>query len=177
MNQTKKSGKMRIYIIGFMGAGKSRFAKNLASSLAYEFLDLDLEIERSEHKWISEIFATKGEDYFRKAEQNALKNTLEKSDVVIACGGGTPVFFDNMEFMNKNGKTIYLKPDNQIIIDRLNINSRKRPLLKQIRPEEMADYVNKLLKERNLFYRKAHFVIDPQRTQLEQVSKMLIQTS
>lgn len=99
----------KIFLIGYMGSGKSTAGKKLAAELGYAFIDLDHFLEKEYQQTIPEIFAARGEAEFRNMEHNTLKKVLEKSDVVISAGGGTPCYFNNMELMNNNGITIYLK--------------------------------------------------------------------
>ena len=141
---------MRIYILGFMGAGKSSYAQRLATHLSYHFIDLDSEIENSEKQSVSEVWQTKGEKYFRKIEQTVLKKTALHPDTVVACGGGTPVFSDNMEFMNRQGITIYLKPGKQLVLNRLKNNRQQRPLISDMNDMEIEKFMDRHLKKRNL---------------------------
>ena len=148
----------RIYLIGFMGSGKSHIGPLLASKLGYDFFDLDVEIE-NKGMCISEIFKQKGEEYFRKTERDVLLETANLTKTVIACGGGTPCFFDNMEWMNKNGLTILLNPPLENIIERLRLDGNKRPLLSNKSEDEIQTYIIELLKTRIQFYHKADYEI------------------
>jgi shikimate kinase len=117
----------KIFITGYMGSGKSTAGKKLASELGYEFIDLDHFIETEYKQTIPEIFASKGEKEFRSMENNTLKKVLEKKkDAVVACGGGTPCYFNNMELMNNNGITIYLKMSVDALVSRLLQAKEKR---------------------------------------------------
>src|SRR5215217_1973749 len=108
-----------VFLIGFMGSGKTFVGKKLAQLLKTTFIDLDEVIEKSEEKTISQIFSQNGEEFFRERESHYLKSLSERSNVVIATGGGTPCFHDNMKWMNENGITIYLKAKSEILFDRL----------------------------------------------------------
>ena len=110
---------MKFFLIGFMGSGKTYVGKRLANELDIPFYDLDEYIEEKEGKKISEIFNEKGEEYFRQVERMCLRDFGIIGDAVIACGGGTPCFFDNMEWINKTGTSIYLQTPVKIIVDRL----------------------------------------------------------
>ena len=99
---------MRIFLIGYMGSGKTTLGRKLAYILQYQFIDLDDYIEKQEGRKISHIFEEDGEDYFRKLERVYLHRVIDKEDLVISTGGGTPCFFDNMNQMNEYGKTIYI---------------------------------------------------------------------
>jgi shikimate kinase len=148
----------RIYLIGFMGSGKSHIGQLLASKLGYDFFDLDVEIE-NKGMCISEIFKQKGEEYFRKTERDILLETANLTKTVIACGGGTPCFFDNMDWMNKQGITIFLNPPLEKLMERLKLKKGKRPLLIDKNEQEIENYTNQLLKSRMEFYLKADYVV------------------
>src|SRR5690606_34726901 len=118
--------KTSIYIVGYMGSGKTTFGKRLAAKLNMAFVDLDNLIEVTEGKTINEIFELKGESYFREKEKEILQTTVFVN-TVVATGGGTPCFFDNMSWMNTNGKTIYLKMTAQALESRLKFDKNNRP--------------------------------------------------
>ena len=119
---------MRIFLIGFMGCGKSSIGEELAKSLNYSFLDLDHYIEKNEDARIVDIFNEKGEDEFRKIEHTYLKNIVLFNNTVIATGGGTPCYFNNMEIIKHNGVSIYLKYNADTLSLRLFKNKNQRPL-------------------------------------------------
>jgi shikimate kinase len=148
----------RIYLIGFMGSGKSHIGQLLSSAMGLHYIDLDKEIEKKDMS-ISEIFNQKGENYFRKLEREALLETIALEKTIIACGGGTPCFFDNMEWMNRNGITIFLNPAIEILMERLINEREKRPLLLKKSDNEIHTYIIELLKTRMQFYQKADFEI------------------
>jgi len=152
---------MKIYIIGFMGSGKSTYGKDLAEELGYDFLDLDIEIEKQAKANIASIFEEKGEDLFRKIEREALLNTVDLKDTVIATGGGTPCFFDNLKWMNENGVTIYLKLLESDLKKRLEPVMAERPLLKDIDPDELDNFIYRTLRARAYYYHQAQIVISP----------------
>jgi shikimate kinase len=148
----------RIYLIGFMGSGKSHIGQLLSSAMGLYYIDLDKEIEKKDMS-ISEIFEKKGENYFRKLEREALLKTSALEKTIIACGGGTPCFFDNMEWMNRNGITIFLNPATEVLVDRLKQEKEKRPLLLNKSEGEIQYHIEQLLKSRMEFYQKADFEI------------------
>ena len=150
---------MKIFLIGFMGCGKTTLGKKLAYILKHQFIDLDSCIEEQEGKTISQIFQEDGEDYFRNLERVYLNRIIEKEDVVISTGGGTPCFFDNMDQMNENGKTIYINMHPKELLPRLLSSSSKRPLLSGIYEKEMLDYVFKTIRSREKYYYKAKIVV------------------
>lgn len=144
-----------IFLIGYMASGKTTFGRALARRLGRQFIDLDFYIEQRFHTTINNIFSTRGEDGFRHLESNMLKETGEFSDVVVACGGGTPCFFDNMEFMLNHGLVVWLEASKERILERLMINSAKRPLVKDKTPEEISVLIDSALKEREPHYIRA----------------------
>jgi len=150
----------KIYLIGFMGSGKSTTGRRLASHLKWTFIDLDELIEKSAGMKISNIFSEKGEDHFRQMEHKALRNTENITNAVISTGGGTPCFMDNMDFMLKTGLTIYLRLSPENLKSRLVRGSDKRPLLKDIDRKELTDYIKSKLLEREKWYMKAELVTE-----------------
>jgi shikimate kinase len=150
----------KIFITGYMGSGKSTAGKKLASELGYEFIDLDHFIESEYKQTIPEIFASKGEKEFRSMENNALKKVLEKKkDVVVSCGGGTPCYFNNMELMNNNGITIYLKMSVDALVNRLIHAKEKRPLIENKTEPELRAFIARQLEKREDQYHQAQFTI------------------
>lgn len=149
----------RIFLIGYMGAGKTTIGKTLARALNLSFVDLDLYIEQRYHKSVSALFAEKGEDGFREIERMMLHEVSAFENVVISTGGGTPVFFDNMDFMNLHGCTIYLRASDVVLTERLYKHSDKRPLLAGKSKEEINQFIAKTLSERDRYYSRAHIVV------------------
>lgn len=148
----------RIFIIGYMASGKTTFGRALARSLGWDFIDLDFYIEQRFRKSVREIFASEGEEGFRRKESAMLKEAGEFEKTVISCGGGTPCFFDNMDFMNRNGATVFLETDPECIVQRLVVNNSRRPLMAGKSEEEIRLEVDKGLKARNPHYSKARIV-------------------
>ncbi len=145
-----------------MGAGKTTLGRALAEKLGITFIDLDNYIEQRFRKSISQIFAEKGEEGFRDIERRMLHEVVEFEDVIISTGGGTPCFFDNIEFMNSKGLTIYLKVPVERLHIRLSIARRQRPLIKDKNDEELRTFIIEQLAKREHFYSKAQntFVAD-----------------
>jgi shikimate kinase len=149
----------KIFLIGYMGSGKSTVGKKLAAKIGYEFIDLDKLIEDEYQQTIPQIFATKGEKEFRAMEHNTLKKVIEKSNQVVACGGGTPCYYNNMELMNNNGTTVYLKMSVDALVSRL-INAKdKRPLIENKTPAELHTFVNRQLEKREDTYHLAQYIV------------------
>ena len=150
----------RVYIIGFMGSGKTIAGKNLASELKWNFVDLDHEIEKCEGKAISDIFTDSGEEYFRQLESKILRELETNRDTVISAGGGTPCFGNNMEFMLSTGSVIYLRLTPLQLRSRLELETHKRPLVKEKSGNELLLYITLKLSEREMYYLKANHVCD-----------------
>ncbi|MFI5220802.1 MAG: shikimate kinase [Bacteroidia bacterium] len=141
------------------GVGKTTIGKKIAKLLNYRFFDLDMEIEKIEQKTVKEIFESKGENYFREKESEVLKkDTGEK--VVVATGGGTPCYFNNMEFIKKKGLSIYLKASGKFIFNRILQSPANRPLFKNIESGEKLSVIKKMLAEREPWYLQADMVFE-----------------
>ena len=160
---------MRIYLIGFMGCGKSSFGKRLAKKLDYPFVDLDDDIEQRAGKTIDELFKMEGESVFRKMEQEALLDTIIHKKAVIATGGGTPCFEDNMEFMNAEGVTVYLRMSPLSITHRLENAKKIRPLVLNRKGEELQAFIKKTLADREAYYLQSHCIIKGETVKPDQV--------
>lgn len=150
----------RIIIVGYMGAGKTTVGKMLAKDLGLQFYDLDWYIEERMRKTVPQIFAERGEDGFREIERRLLHEAAEFEDIVLSCGGGTPCFFDNMEYMNAQGSTVYLKADPEVLYAHLKMGKVERPLLKDKTPEQMKKFIKEQLSRREQYYLKARNVLD-----------------
>lgn len=144
-----------IFLSGFMGSGKSTTGLLLANRLGYEFLDLDAWIEKKEGRSISQIFATEGESGFRKLEQSALHELGSRERSVISCGGGTPCYSDNMQWMNHRGITVFLNPSIPVLAERLLSGQEHRPLIRTLSREELLTFIESRLKERMPYYTQA----------------------
>lgn len=151
----------RIFLIGFMGSGKSTLGKRLASKLEIPFIDLDTEIASLENASIDCLFEQKGEAYFRKVESEVLRTTTQSNEsFVLAVGGGTPCFKDNMKHIKQQGTSIYLKYNSGILHSRLVEAKIKRPLLKDKTSEELKMFIESKLKEREEFYLQADYIAE-----------------
>lgn len=149
----------KLFLIGYMGSGKSTVGEKLASKLNHEFIDMDKFIEAEYSETIPQIFANKGEAAFRSIEHNALKKLIEKENVVIACGGGTPCYYDNIDLMNKNGITVYIKMSVDTLISRLKSGKENRPLIAKKSDGELKEFITRQLEKREDFYHKAKFTV------------------
>ena len=147
---------MFIFVLGYMASGKTTFGKALAEKLNYRFIDLDQFIVENYGAEISEIFEKNGEEGFREIEKEMLRKTLSSEEnTVVACGGGTPCFFDNMEFMNREGLTVFMETSTPVLIERLQAENEKRPLVAGKSDEEIREKVLSQLCDRLPFYMEA----------------------
>ncbi|NDW17539.1 shikimate kinase [Dysgonomonas sp. 216] len=150
----------RLFLIGYMGAGKTTIGRILAKRRGLDFIDLDLFIESRYQKTIGQIFEEYGEARFREIESSVLKEVADFENVVISTGGGTPCFHNNMEFMNKQGITIYLKASPVILAGRLAEAKEKRPLIKNKTMDELSNFISENLDVREPVYNKAHIIFE-----------------
>lgn len=150
----------RIFLIGYMGAGKSTMGKSLAQVMNLEFIDLDNFIEARMHKTVKEIFAEVGESGFREIERRSLEEVSQYENVIISLGGGTPCFFDNMDVVNGAGQSVYLKPTEEVLLKRLIKGKHKRPLLANKSDEEILEVIREQLAWREPYYLKANLVFE-----------------
>ncbi|WP_282036032.1 shikimate kinase [Saccharicrinis aurantiacus] len=150
----------RVYLIGYMGSGKSTMGRWIAEAMNWNFIDLDHYIENKYHKTIPQIFEEDGETHFRKIESICLKEVSDIENIIIGAGGGTPCFFDNMELMNQTGLSIYLHLTPQVVFDRLMTSKNKRPLIEGKSGEELLQFISEKLEERELYYNKAQVIAE-----------------
>ena len=150
----------RIILIGYMGSGKTTIGRALSKETGMMFYDLDWYIESRMRKTVPQIFAEKGEEAFRKMEYNMLHEVAEFEDVIISCGGGTPCFFDNMDYLNQQGDVVYLKASPETLYKHLLMAKIERPLLKGKSTDELIAYITEHLKQREPFYEKARHILD-----------------
>lgn len=150
----------RIVLIGYMGAGKTTIGKALAKDAGMEFYDLDWYIEARMHRTVKQLFDERTEEGFRRIEHNMLHEVAEFEDVIISCGGGTPCFFDNMEYLNRQADTVYLKATPEVLYGHLKMGKTVRPLLLGKSPDEVQSFIKEQLAEREKFYNKAKYILD-----------------
>ncbi len=151
----------KIFLLGFMGSGKSTIGKSFAKKQNVPFYDLDDYIVKVENRSIAEIFEQDGEEGFRQVEHNRLKELCElPEDCLISLGGGTPCFKDNMKYLKGQGKSVYLQTDTEILVGRLAQNNAKRPLVAGKSKEEIRHVVQHLLNQRESFYLQADFILE-----------------
>jgi shikimate kinase len=150
----------RIIIVGYMGSGKTTVGKALSKEVDIPFYDLDWYIESRMHKTVKQIFDERGEEGFRRIEHNMLHEVAEFENVILSCGGGTPCFFDNMDYMNQQGDTVYLKATPEVLHEHLKMGKTVRPLLLDKTTEEVHEFIEEQLKIREPFYTKAKYTLD-----------------
>lgn len=166
---------MRIFLIGYMGSGKTTIGKLAAKRLNYNFIDMDAYIETKQFKTIAQIFAEQGEDKFRQLEQKCLHEVADFDNVVISTGGGAPCFFDNISYMNSNGLTIYLKYSAEELAERLGgAHVAKRPILANRQGEDLTQFIAAGLSKREQYYSQAaHFVSGDISSEVNQVCALV----
>jgi shikimate kinase len=138
-----------------MGAGKTTLGKAFSRELGLTFIDLDWYIEERFHKTVQQLFSERGEQGFRELEQKMLHEVAEFEDVVISAGGGTPCFFDNMDYMNACGDTVFLQVEPEVLFRRLKVAKQQRPLLANKSDEELMNFICEALQKRHPFYSQA----------------------
>lgn len=156
---TGQPGKSNIFLVGFMGSGKSHWGKIWAEENKCSFVDMDEVIEKIAGKTIAQLFEINGEAYFRKLEAETLRSCASLQNTLIASGGGTPCYHDNMEWMNANGVTIYLSCTAQEVLKRVEEEQEKRPLLKKLNQAELLFFIEQKLAERLPFYSQATYSV------------------
>ena len=150
----------RIILIGYMGSGKTTVGKALSNVTVMMFYVFDWYIESRMRKTVAQIFAEKGEEGFRKIEHNMLHEVAEFENVIISCGGGTPCFFDNIDYINQQGEVVYLKATPEVLYRHLLMGKVERPLIKNKTPEELIAYITEQVAKREEFYNKARYTLD-----------------
>ena len=143
-----------------MGSGKTTVGKALGKELGLPFYDLDWYIENRMRKKVSQIFDERGEEGFRQIEHNMLHEVAEFEDVVISCGGGTPCFFDNMDYLNQQAQVVYLRCEPEVLRKHLLMGKGDRPLLKGKSPDELIEFIKTQLSAREQYYNKARYTLD-----------------
>ena len=164
---------MKLFVIGMRGSGKSYWAKQLATKLQYELVDLDTVIEIENNATISEIFELYGEQFFRNQETKYLRNFDTKNNVVLATGGGTACFNDNMQWMNEQGITIWIDEPIDVLVNRLVKEKAHRPLIKNLNDAELKYFLEQKLQQRKPFYSKAKYIISSKEDTTEKLIQLL----
>lgn len=163
---------MIISLLGYMGCGKTHVAKMLSRQMQYPLLDLDACISQEHQLTIPQIFEQRGEIYFRKQEKEILHRLLQQqSKCILSVGGGTPVFYDNMETLNASSETVFLRTSVNTLAQRLLKNKERRPLLQRIADEDLPEFIAKHLFERNGYYAKAKYIVDTDGKTPEEIAR------
>lgn len=165
---------MRVFLIGYMGSGKSTIGKILARKLKMHFIDLDHYIETKEQKTIADIFNTEGEKKFRALEKKYLQDIITNNNTVISLGGGTPCFNNNMEIIKRNGISIYIKMTPDALVKRLINTKKKRPLIHKMSEPELKSFIETNLQKRDLFYSQSQHIIKYKMQSPEELANEII---
>ncbi len=152
---------MIISLIGYMGSGKSHIAKLLSDRLGIKLIDIDKEISKKNKMTIAEMFQKKGEIFFRRQERALLEEIVATEDsCILSLGGGTPAYYNNMELINQNSESIFLRTSVKNLTERLLKQKHKRPLIANISDQDLPEFIAKHLFERNIFYNKAKYTVN-----------------
>ncbi|UZT97229.1 AAA family ATPase [Chryseobacterium fluminis] len=167
---------MIISLVGYMGSGKSHISKILSEKINFKLIDLDKEISRRNKLTIPEIFEKKGEIYFRKLERETLEEILaSEENVILSLGGGTPAYYNNMEIINLNSKSVFLRASVGTLAGRISKQKEKRPLIANISDEDLPEFIAKHLFERNEFYGKAQYQVNTDSREPEAIVQEIIE--
>ena len=161
---------MIISLVGYMGSGKSHVSKVLSQELDLKLIDLDHQISLKNKMTIAEMFEKRGEIYFRKQEREILEEILAtEKNTVLSVGGGTPVYYNNMEVINQNSESIFLRTSVTNLAERLLKQKQKRPLIAKISDEDLPEFIAKHLFERNAYYSKAKYTVSTDGKEVDQI--------
>jgi shikimate kinase len=164
---------MIIFLVGFMGSGKSTVGRGLARRLGYTFIDMDARLEGEHGMSINEIFEKLGEKAFREMENNLLKEMVSRQDAVISTGGGLPCTGNNMDLINRNGVSIYLKMEPSALLDRLSRGKSRRPLIRHLSRQELETFIYEKLREREPVYLRAHHTVSGLNVDMDSLVEIL----
>ena len=159
---------MKIFLIGFMGAGKTHWGRQLSEKLGIRFFDLDEQVVEQAGKSITEIFATEGEEHFRLMEKEVLYILSESHEsFVMACGGGSPCYFNNIDYMNDAGTTVWINTSLDVLFKRLIKEKDKRPLIRELSDEQLQAFIARKFADRKIYYEQAAITVDEEPLQLD----------
>lgn len=159
---------MKIFLIGFMGSGKTHWGRLLSEKLGIRFFDLDEQVTEHAGKSVVEIFAKEGEEQFRLMEKDVLHIITESHDsFVMACGGGSPCYFNNIEYMNQSGTSVWINAPLEVLFQRLLSEKDKRPLIKDLSDEQLRNFIAKKFSDRKIYYEQADVTVDEEPVQLD----------
>ena len=161
---------MKIFLIGFMGSGKTHWGRQLSHKLGIPFFDLDEQVSENAGKSINEIFTLSGEEEFRLMEKDALHIITESHDsFVMACGGGSPCYFNNIDYMNQAGITIWLNVPNETILERLLKDKDQRPLVKELSDDQLRNFIAKKMADRRIYYEQAEIITEDEPVDIDKL--------
>jgi shikimate kinase len=161
---------MKIFLIGFMGSGKSHWGRLLSQKLSIPFFDLDEQVAEEAGKSINEIFTSEGEEHFRMREKDVLYMITENHEnFVMACGGGSPCYFNNIEYMHQAGTTVWINTPLEILFQRLVKEKDKRPLIKELSDEQLKSFISKKFADRKIYYEQADIKMDEEPVLIEKL--------
>lgn len=163
----------RIYIVGFMGSGKTTIGRKLAAVLGWNFIDLDERIEKKTSMKIPEIFSRLGEDAFRLTESEVLRQSEQMKNIVISTGGGAPCHDSNMDYMLESGLTVYLKLTPGQLRSRLQSSGTVRPLIKGLENGELLQFIRHRLTQREEYYKRAEIIVEGAEVDLVSLKKLI----
>lgn len=163
-----------LFLIGYMGAGKSTVGRLLSENLGYRFIDLDDLIEEREKMSIPVIFEMHGEEHFRKAEQSALYSLKKQAHIVVATGGGCAAYSDNIEWLNQHGSTIYLRCHPGVLFHRIAPTKNKRPLIAKMDDVDIMEFLLESLKKRLPYYVQAQHTVDGEKSPEEITNSIIL---
>ncbi|HRD58212.1 MAG TPA: shikimate kinase [Ferruginibacter sp.] len=172
MQKKVQHNQLPIFLLGFMGSGKTHWGNQWANNLKLPFTDLDKLIEQNEQMSIADIFEKKGEDYFRQQETAALR-MLKKEASIVSCGGGTPCFNDNMSWMNKNGLTVFIDASPRFLLNNILREPHVRPLTKNMNEAELLFFIETKLLQRKQFYMQAKIILPAQEITIDSLNKII----
>lgn len=167
------SSQTLIFFIGFSGSGKTTVGRKIARRLGFNYCDLDEVIETTSGLTTSEIFRQKGEQHFRKLENQCLKKVISNKFTVVSCGGGTPMYFDNLHLMEEAGIIVYLKMSSRALCYRLERSKKTRPLIGDSRGEELVKKIDEIIAKREPFYSKAHITVTADKLDLMELVRLI----
>lgn len=161
---------MRIFLIGFMGSGKSHWGRLLSEKLSLPFFDLDEQVTTHAGKSIVEIFEKEGEENFRLMEKEVLHIITESHEsFIMACGGGSPCYFNNIEYMNSAGTTVWINTSLDVLYDRLVKEKQVRPLIKELSDEQLKNFIGKKFADRRIYYEQADVILDEELVEIDKL--------
>ena len=165
---------MKIFFVGFMGSGKTHWGKQVSEKLHLPFFDLDEQIISHEGKSITEIFSANGEEYFRLLEKDILQIITESHEnFVMACGGGAPFYYNNIDFMNKSGTAVWINTPIDLLHERLLKEKARRPLIKNLDDMQLKGFIIKKFSDRKIYYEQAEMVVEEDEKSLEKIVEKL----